>query len=352
MRVALLFDGVSASATAPDLLILDTVAAIETSLADDGHEVQRIPVIADARWMERVRRGRFDLVFNLCEGIDGVATCESAVVGALELFGVPFTGSSSWTTSLCLRKHAVNALLHEAGLPIPPFAVARPGHRMPKVGFPCICKPAAEDASLGVEQRSIVRTRQQLADRLGAMHEIWREVLVQRYVDGREMNVGIVGDTVLPIAEIDFAGFPRGLWKIVTYRSKWDSGCDEDLGAVPRCPAPIDEALAERISAVAREAWQLVGGEGYGRVDLRIDREGRPWVLEVNANPDLSADAGLARMARVAGLEYPALIRLICDHALSRPSASHEARWARMQELSGATIDQGEEQAARRAARQ
>ena len=319
MRVALLFDGLSASAEAPDLLILETVTAIESSLTDDGHAVHRIPVIPDGRWMERVRRGRFDLVFNLCEGIDGVATCESAVIGALELFGVPFTGSSSWTTSLCLRKHAVNALLHEAGLPIPPFAVARPGIRMPKVGFPCICKPAAEDASLGVEQRSIVRTRQQLAERLGAMHEIWREVLVQRYIDGREVNVGVVGDTVLPIAEIDFAGFPRGLWKIVSYRSKWDSGCEEDLGAVPRCPAPLDEALASRIAAVAREAWQLVGGEGYGRVDLRIDRDGRPWILEVNANPCLAADGGFMAAAEKAGLSARQVVeRILLDAVIPR----------------------------------
>ena len=125
-------------------------------------------------------------------------------------------------------------------LPVPPWAVARSGSAPPStVGFPAICKPAAEDASIGIEQRSVVRSADELAARLDAMHEQWSEVLVQQFVDGREINVGIVGDTVLPIAEIDFSGMPDGLWRIVSYRSKWENGCEEDLGAVPTCPAPL-----------------------------------------------------------------------------------------------------------------
>lgn len=338
MKIAILFDGVSALAPVPDLLILETVEAIERSLQDGGHSTSRVPVGTDTRWVDRLKRGRFDLAFNLCEGIDGIATYEPPVIGVLELLNLPYTGSSSFTTSLCLRKHVVNALLESSKLPVPAWGLARVGRPLPSVGFPAICKPAAEDASLGIEQRSVVRTKQQLAERLGAMHEMWPEVLVQRYVDGREINVGVVGDTVLPLAEVDFGGMPKGMWKIVSYRSKWETGCEEDLGTTPRCPAPLDEALAAEVSRVALEAWHLVGGEGYGRVDMRIDRLGRPWILEVNSNPDIAPDAGLARMARVAGLDYGALIRLVCDHALARNHGSYDARWVRVQELSGATI--------------
>lgn len=167
---------------------------------------------------------------------------------------------------------------------------------------------------------------------------MWPEVIVQRYIDGREVNVGIVGDTVLPLAEVDFAAMPRGMWKIVSYRSKWETGCDEDLGTVPTCPAQLDAAVAAEVRRVALESWRLVGGEGYGRVDMRIDRLGRPWILEVNANPDIAPNAGLARMARVAGLDYAALVRLVCDHALARSSTSYDSRWARVQELSGLTV--------------
>ncbi len=338
MKIAILFDGVSALAPVPDLLILETVEAIERALEEDGHSVSRVPVGLDTRWVDRLKRGRFDLAFNLCEGIDGIATFEPAVIGVLELLRLPFTGSSSFTTSLCLRKHVVNALLESSGLPIPGWGLARVGKPLPSVGFPAICKPSAEDASLGIEQRSVVRTKLQLAERVGAMHEMWSDVLVQRYVDGRELNVGIVGDTVLPLAEVDFGAMPRGLWKIVSYRSKWETGCEEDLGTTPRCPAPLDEPLASEVSRLALEAWHLVGGEGYGRVDMRVDRLGRPWILEVNSNPDIAPDAGLARMARVAGLSYGAMIRLVCDHALARNQGTYDERWVRVQELSGASV--------------
>ncbi len=335
MKIAILFDGLGAAA--PDQLIIGTVAAIEASLASEGNEIVRLPVLPDARWIEKVRRARVDLVFNLCEAIDGVATLEPPVISVLELLGIPFTGSSSWTTSICLRKHVVNAALERSGLPVPKFAVVRRGGAIPSVGFPTICKPAAEDASIGVEQRSVVRSTRALTERVGAMLERWDEVLVQRYVDGREVNVGILGDAVLPISEIDFARMPKGMWRIVTYRSKWEEGGVEDLGSAPRCPARLPASVASQLRRIAVAAWRIVGGSGYGRVDMRIDERGRPWILEVNANPDIAPDAGLARMARVTGIEYGSLVRRICELGLqrARDGASPADRWELAQKLSG-----------------
>lgn len=340
MKVAILFDGISALGASPDLAILTTVEAVEQSLGEEEHASTRIPVNPDGRWIERLRRGKFDVVFNLCEGVDGAAALEPAVIGVLELLGIPYTGASSWTTSLCLRKHLVNGLFESAGLPVPPFAVVRPGDKLPSIGFPAICKPAAEDASLGVEQRSVVRTMRALGERMSAMHERWNEILVQRYVDGREVNVGILNGHVLPIAEIRFDRMPAGMWKIVSYRSKWMSGSDEDIGSVPQCPAELPTRIQRELSTIALEAWKLVGGSGYGRCDFRIDRAGRPWLLEVNANPDIAPDAGLARMARVAGLDYAALVRLVVQAALDRPSLATSDRWTLTQALSG--IEEGE----------
>ena len=336
MKVAIIFDGLSAMGGAtPDLLILETVDAIERAIAADGHRVERVPVNPDGRWFERVRRGKYDLVFNLCEGVDGAAQLEPAVIAALELLGVPYTGSSAWTAALCLRKHLVNDLLQRNGLPVPRFGLVRPGDPLPTVGFPAICKPAMEDASLGVEQRSVVRSLRALTSRVAAMHERWREVVVQHFVDGREVNVGIVGDQVLPLSEIDFSNMPGGLWRIVSYRSKWEEGSDEDLGAVPHCPADLPAALGAELMDVALAAWRRVGGDGYGRVDFRIDKRGRPWLLEVNANPDISPHAGLARMARVAGMDYDALVRAVCTRALAAHRGAGEASWPLAQRLSG-----------------
>lgn len=339
MKVALLFDGASAYATNPDALILDTVRAIEQSLVSEGNEVTYIPIYQDGKWIEKLRRGKFDLAFNMCEGIDGIAALESAVISVLELFNIPFTGASSYTAALCLRKHVVNGLLEKNGLPIPRFACIRRGDPLVSVGFPAIVKPAAEDASIGVEQRSVVKNMRQLAERVEAMLEVWDEILVQRYVDGREVNVGVLGDAVLPIAEIDFGKMPRGRWRIVTYQSKWVPGSVDDIGGAPRCPAKLPAKVANEARRVALKAWKIAGGFGYGRVDMRIDANGQPWILEVNANPDIAPDAGLARMARVVGIEYPALIRNICELGLSRSRETVPADdWARAQQLSGVQL--------------
>jgi D-alanine-D-alanine ligase len=335
VKIGVLFDGLSAASA--DQLIIGTVDAVSAELASEGNEIVRIPASPDAKWVDKLRRARVDLVFNLCESIDGVAALEPPVISVLELLGIPYSGSSSWTTSLCLRKHVVNAALERTGLPVPKFAVVRRGGAIPSVGFPAICKPAAEDASIGVEQRSVVRTARQLTERVGAMLERWDEVLVQRYIEGREVNVGILGDAVLPIAEIDFGRMPKGMWRIVTYRSKWETGSDEDLGSAPRCPARLPAGVAAQLRRVAVAAWWIAGGSGYGRVDFRIDERGKPWILEVNANPDISPDAGLARMARVAGIDYGALVRRICEIGLqrSRGRQTTAQHWALAQRLSG-----------------
>jgi D-alanine-D-alanine ligase len=337
VKIAIVFDGASAIAAFPDLLILDSVEAIERALVDQGSAVTRIPVHTDGRWIERLRKGGFDLVFNMCEGVNGVAALEPSVIAVFELLGLPYTGSSSFTTGLCLRKHLVNSVLADAGLPVPAFTTVRRDDPVEPIGFPAICKPAAEDASIGIEQNSVVRTRRALASRVEAMHERWGQVLVQRYVEGREVNVGVVGDQVLPVAEIDFSGMPKGKWRIVSYRSKWETGCDEDVGTAPRCPADLSPEVEEEVRRLALRAWQVAGGQGYGRVDMRIDRDGQPWILEVNPNPDIAPDAGLARMARAGGMAYPQLIHAICQLGLHRRIDVGDADrlWALAFQLSG-----------------
>ena len=335
MKIGILFDGMSALAPVPDVQILESVEEIETILQDAGHHCVRFPVDGEARWVELLRRARCDLVFNLCEGIDGIAELEAPSIGVLHLLGVPFTGAPANTLALCLDKNLVNTILDRAGIPVPRWTVARPGDEVESVGFPAIAKPAAEDASLGIEQKSVVRSMRALKTRVAAMHQIWDEVLIQRFISGREINVGIVGDRVLPISEIDFGAMPRGKWNIVSYSSKWATGSEEDLGTAPRCPADLPDELANEIEQIALAAWAAVGGSGYGRVDMRIDESGRPWVLEVNANADISADAGLARMASVAGISYPELILMLCDVALAKPGIDRSDRWERTLQLSG-----------------
>ncbi len=335
MKVAIIFDAGSEEWTPQDVAaVVANVHEVRDVLRSRGHDVTLVPIrLGDLRWLSRVSRA--DLIFNLCEGVNGHARFEDYVVGALELAGVPFTGCRHWAITIAHRKHVANTLLASAGVPIPAFTLAH-GNKLPaEFPLPAIVKPAAEDASVGIDNGAICTSKKALKKRVAQMLEQFEEVLVQEYVAGREFNVGFVGRRMLPISEISF-NMPEGTWPIVSYAAKWVPGSAEDEGTVPVCPADIPADLAKRIGQVARQAWEYVAhSEGYGRVDLRIGESGQPYVLEVNPCPDLSANAGLARMARAFGWSYDDLVMQIVDEALAR-TQTHEAAAALVSGVSAA----------------
>jgi D-alanine-D-alanine ligase len=318
MKVAILYDDVSAraAATQDERGVLEAVHAVEAALTTLGHAPLRVPVDAPAgSWLDVMRAADADLAFNLCEGVGGSSAFEPHVAAFLELLGVRVTGSPSETLALARRKDRVNALLAAHGLPVARWAVARNGVAKTWRDYPAIVKPAAEDASVGITQRSVVRDADELARALhdGRAHA---PLLVQQFLEGRELNVGILGAALLPISEIDFGMMPASHWRLVTYAAKWDADSADDRGTQPRCPAPITGALTEQAGRLALAAWRLVDGRGYGRVDLRADADDRLHVLEVNPNPDLAPGAGFARMAAAADTDYVSLIDGIVREAL------------------------------------
>jgi D-alanine-D-alanine ligase len=324
MRIVVLYDPGADDWTAADIRsVMKAVHDIGRIFADLGHAVRKVPVRHDMRWFGTARAG--DLVFNLCEGVHGRSEWEEHIVAPLEFAGVPVTGASAWTLATCRRKAIANTVLARAGLPIPRWTVAQ-GRIDEDFPLPAIVKPAAEDASAGLDRGSVVTDRRALRARVAAMTEQFDEVLVQEYVAGREFNVGFVGERTLPVAEIDFGAMPAGSWPILTYAAKWDTGSPEDLGSVPLCPAVVPQKLGERLVRVAGAAWRAMDGKGYGRVDVRVDDQGRPWVLEVNPNPDLNDDAGLARMAQAAGWDYAELVRRVAEVALREAQGAKAAR--------------------------
>lgn len=324
MKLVILYDPGADDWSAEDIAsVMRAVDDIAGIFAGMGHQVRKVPVRTDLRWLSLARGA--DLVFNLCEGVQGVALWEDHVAAALEFAGIPFTGAGAWTVAVCRRKAVANAILSQAGLPVPPWVVAH-GRIPDDFPLPAIVKPAAEDASAGLDRASVVTDKKTLRSRVAAMTEQFDEVLVQQYIAGREFNVGFVGARILPVAEIDFSGMPEGTWPILTYAAKWHTGSAEDLGSVPMCPAAVSDRLAGKITRIAESAWRAMQGTGYGRVDLRVDAEGRPWVLEVNPNPDLTDEAGLSRMARAAGWDYPELIRRVAEVALRAAQGARAAR--------------------------
>ena len=326
MKIGILFDGGGQDWDQKDVAaVMSNVTEIQVALRRAGHEASLLPVhLGDVAWLRRVQR--LDLIFNLCEGVNGWARYEDFAVAALELTRIPFTGCPSWPVTICHRKHIANTLLAAAGVPVPPFVLARGITPPSGLRYPVIVKPSGEDASVGIDSGAVCTTRKALRDRLAKVCEQWDEVLIQEYVPGREVNVGFVGRDILPISEILFDRMPAGSWPIVTYAAKWDTGSAEDLGTEPVCPARLTPELNRRVTQAARQAWDtLTGSKGYGRVDLRITEQGEVYVLEVNPNPDLSVDAGLARMGRARGWEYPTLLLKVVEEAVQR---SEQARAA------------------------
>jgi D-alanine-D-alanine ligase len=324
VKVVILYDPGARDWTTEDVAgVMRAVDEIGVIFTDMGHQVQKVPVKHDLRWLATAKKA--DLVFNLGEGVHGVSVWEDHVVAILEFAGIPFTGCGSWTVAACRRKSTANAILLQAGLPVPRWAIAH-GKIDDDFPLPAIVKPAAEDASAGLDRGSVVTDRKSLRARVAAMTEQFDEVLVQQYIAGREFNVGFVGNRVLPVSEIDFTGMPEGSWPILTYSAKWHTGSPEDLGSQPVVPAQISQRLAERLVRVAERAWEVMEGKGYGRVDLRVDDTGRPWVLEVNPNPDLTDEAGLSRMAMAAGWDYAELVRRVAEVALREAQGAKAAR--------------------------
>ena len=131
---------------------------------------------------------------------------------------------------------------------------------------------------------------------------------------------------MLPLSEISFETLAPKYWRIVSYAAKWVEGSPEFKGTVPVTPAKVDRPLADRIIAVARRAWESLGGEGYGRVDMRVAADGQPYVLEVNPNPDLSTDAGYACMARAEGWDYDTLVANVVNEAMDRHGGQDATR--------------------------
>jgi D-alanine-D-alanine ligase len=179
-------------------------------------------------------------------------------------------------------------------------------------------KPAAEDGSFGIANDSVVRDRASLEAVAARGCQQWGRMLVQRFIRGREFTLAIVGGEVMPHAEIDFSGLPRHLPPVVTYAAKWHYGSAEEVGTVPRCPAPLPARVASELTRLARRVWSAVDGAGYGRIDVRMDGRGAMFVADVNPNPDLGPSAGLARQAAAAGWSYVDLVARIAEDALSR----------------------------------
>jgi D-alanine-D-alanine ligase len=249
------------------------------------------------------------------------------VAALLELLGLPFTGATPYCLGLSQDKARTKDLFNAHHLPTPRHILVRTGGQQPIIKgltFPLIVKPRFEDASLGISGDSIVSTVKALHQRIRYIHQTYRQdALVEEFIVGREFNVAIVGNRppeVLPISEIRFD--PALPHPIVSYNGKWLEESAEFSGTRPVCPASLSFREKVLIKDVALRAFKLLECRDYARIDIRF-RDGVPYILEVNANPDIAPDAGLARAARVAGLDYAQFINRIINLVPNRKEALH-----------------------------
>ncbi|MGD2217971.1 MAG: hypothetical protein PVJ64_14535 [Gemmatimonadales bacterium] len=322
-RIAVLVDeiaeleAIGGEQIAPAQSTLRIIAALDTL----GYRPVELMLQAGKtdEWLAGLLAGEFEAAFNLCETLAGRADGEHLTAAAVELLELPMTGASAATLLYCLNKDRCSAMLRSHGITVPEWRSVRRGDPIPEdwTLFPAIVKPAADDASNGIHAKSVVHSPAELAEEVSRLHERW-DALVQEFIAGREINLAIVGRFVLPPAEIDFSTLPESSPPIVSFEAKWDTGSPEDIGTRPICPAPLSPEQTRDLQRLAVRAWGVVDGHGYARVDVRLSDDGVPYVIDINPNPDLSHDAGLARQARVAGWSYDELIGRVMEEALSR----------------------------------
>ncbi|MBI3087829.1 MAG: D-alanine--D-alanine ligase [Candidatus Omnitrophica bacterium] len=300
-----------------------TLEAISGALRAAGHEV--LLVEADESLPRWFFEHPVDLVFNIAEGTGGRHR-ESQVPAILESLGVPFTGSGSTTLSLALDKARTKQLLAYEGIPTPAWQVFRsPDDPLdPRLQFPLIVKPNREGSAKGIMRENVVQDASALRRQVRRVFGRYRqEVLVEEFIDGLELTVGVLGNDVLqalPILEIDFAGCERSGEFFYSWRMKEYEG-NKELGLDPahHCPARLPAATAAAVQRVALRVHRALGCRDLSRTDIRLRRDGTPFVLEINPLPGLSPqDSNFPIMTTAAGIAYPALITHLVGLALAR----------------------------------
>jgi D-alanine-D-alanine ligase len=343
-RVLVLYNEPVLPADHPDYIseaeVLDNVEAVATTLAASGFAIDRLGIGHDPDGLlAHLQAHRPDAIFNLYEGAADCNVTETYVAGLMDWLGIPYTGCPYRTLFLAQNKHLTKYLLQGEGVPTAPFLVA---DSAPLEGcslrFPLIVKPAQQDASVGVDQGSVVTDLAGLNARLGYVLEHYgAPALVEEFIRGRELTMALVEVPdlrVLPMTEAVFPDHGPDYWPILTYDAKWTKGSKEYETTDYHFQAELSAELAARMEAIARKAFRLLGARDYARVDFRVRGE-EPFVLELNPNPSFAPDRGLANNLWAAGITHGQFTEQLVRNALARgSSAQRPARWRQVPQAS------------------
>jgi D-alanine-D-alanine ligase len=304
----------------------DVMAALEKA----GHTVRALGLgdnLAELR--ATVTDWKPDVAFNLLEEFQGIVTYDQYVVAFLELMKLPYTGCNPRGMMISRDKALSKQILSYHRIPTPGFAVFRKGqrYRLPrKLKFPLFVKSVTEDASLGISQASVVADAERLKERIEFIHEQTNsDALVEEYIEGRELYVSVLGNDRLrtfPVWEMDFGTLPDVMAGIATRKVKWDRRYQKKHGIRTGAAQSLPEGCAAYLDKLSKRIYRSLSLSGYARMDFRMRPDGSVFVLEANANPNISHQEDYADSAQAAGVEYPALLEQIL-----RLGSNYQAAW-------------------------
>ena len=302
----------------------ETINAIIGALKKRGHTVEAIDVEYPTL-VSYFRKNRVDMVFNIAEGVKGKFR-ESEVPAILDYLNIPYTGSNSFSMALALNKSLTKKILKAENIPTPNFQTFIKGDEKlsTELKFPLIVKPNCEGSAKGINKTNVVHTEEELYNKICEIITVYRqEALVEEFIEGRELTVGILENgkvSILPILEIDFSGCKNSGEYFYSWRMKEYQG-NADLGLVPtfHCPAKLDPQTEKKVKEVVLRTHRAVGCLDISRTDIRLDKFNTPYVLEINPLPGLDPkDSNFPAMAYAAGMKYDDLIEAILLNASER----------------------------------
>lgn len=295
-----------------------------THLTAMGHELRTLEVASDLGAIRRaIEAFRPHIVFNLLEDFADVPIYDQNVVSYLELLRVSYTGCNARGLLLARDKSISKKLLAYHRIRVPEFAVFYRGRKMrrpPRLQFPLIVKSLVHEASTGISQASVVEDEDKLRERVAFIHErLETDAIVERYIDGRELYVGVLGNErleVLPVWEIFLSQLPERAWAIATESVKWNARYQRKHRIRTGVAKGLSEEARARIQKLAKRIYRNLYLSGYARIDFRMDSEGGIYVLEANPNPQLAYGEDFAESAEKAGIPYDQLLQKILNLGL------------------------------------
>lgn len=303
----------------------ETINAVRDAI-DATHNVTLVEANTDA--YIKLKELNPDIVFNIAEGLNGFNR-ESQIPAMLDMLQIPYTGSDALTLGICLEKSRAKEILTYHKIPNAKFFIAfcPEDANGGKIDFPVIVKPVSEGSSKGIFSSSLVNTPAELKDEVIRITDGYNQpALIEEFLPGREFTVAVLGNgeeaRVLPIIEIRYERFPENVVPLYSYEAKWILDTKENSFDVFDCPANITAELEEQIKLTALKTFHLLRCKDWSRIDLRLDRNGIPNIIEINPLPGIMPDpnenSSFPKAARAAGMTYDEMIRSVLDAAIRR----------------------------------